>query len=897
MSNLPNNLSALNIVAWNCDGIRNKLYELRAFIQEESYDIIALCETHLVAGDLFKVPGYVLYRNDRRGRRGGGTAILVRNNLKHHRVPSPSTEYLEFTIINVTLADGYSLNIGSLYSSCVHSRPLLESDLLALNTIPEPSVFIGDFNCKNKLWKTNTTNRRGVMLEKFTTKYNYSIWAPTRPTHYGTSGLPDILDMAIARGVNHAYHIEPVNALSSDHYPIELTIFKSMYRPPEGFKKTNWLEYQSRLLNNNFEIKIPNSKPEIESIITNQTERIATSIQNSTKLIERFKEYLPIDIKSLIRKRNSLRSFHRVCLCPRQKREIRSLNRQIKKELGKYQNERWEAFVLNLDPNTGSLWKIVKAFKREPRNANRPLHGPLGLVYDDDGKAGLLADSLELACQPVDTDMSDEYHAGIEEAVDDYVNSSPNHDPLPPFTLDEVKQSISLLKSRSAPGIDLISNVALKHLPEKEVVQLVSIFNASLQHGYFPEDWKKARVAFIKKPNKDPLFADHYRPISLLPTIGKLYERLILSRIQTFIDEEQIIPHVQFGFIKDHSTTLQLLRVTNFISQAIDERKRVVLALLDVKRAFDSVWHPALVHKLIQLKFPHQLVLVIHNFLQNRSFQASCNKTLSTPRPIEAGVPQGSVLSPTLFNIFTHDLPNSISANNNNTIVSCYADDVAIITRSIKPDLAIDYMQSALDEVTVWYQENRLELNHTKSEAIQIRRRGRPSTRLLNINDQPIKWSKTVKYLGVTFDQRHNFTEHIKSTMSKVTGLKSSLFPLLRRKSKLSINNKLLLYRTIFLPILMYACPAWSPSTSKTNKNKLQVFQNKFLRLVADMPRFVRNSQIAFDTGQRSVLETIDALNNKLYSCARVHQNPLIREIFESIPARQGRIRFAGEPP
>ena len=104
--------------------------------------------------------------------------------------------------------------------------------------------------------------------------------------------------------------------------------------------------------------------------------------------------------------------------------------------------------------------------------------------------------------QPIDTDrqMSEEYHKGIEEEVDDYITSSPNFAPLPLFIINEVKQIITLLKRKSAPGINLTSNVALKHLPDKEVVQLVSIFNASLQYGHFTDAWKKTRVAFIKKP-------------------------------------------------------------------------------------------------------------------------------------------------------------------------------------------------------------------------------------------------------------------------------------------------------------------------------------------------------------------------------------------------------------
>ena len=891
---IVNPLDTLKILSWNCNGLRNRLNELKVYLSENEYDVVALCETHYVAGDRLYIPGYSTHRTDRQGRRGGGTALLIKSHLKHNRIPPLPTQHLETTFVKIFLNNSFIVNIGALYSPPSSIHKLTKEDLELLNTVGFPLIAIGDFNAKHTNWDTLCTNSRGITLNKFVNKHNYEVWPPPIATHYGTRGRPDKLDMAIAKGINKPYSLEAIDALSSDHYPIELCIFHSLTRPTEGIKKTNWLEFQSRLSNTGFDIKIPNSIADIETIVSQTTDRISRAVADATRTVPLKKDCLPIDIKSLIRSRNKLRIAFRVSLNPNIKREINRLNRLIKSALKEHFNERWEEMVSNLEPDTGSLWRISKSLKRERRSVSHPLHGPHGLVYGDDEKAEVFADSLELTCHPVETDVDDDIIDEIEDSVELHLNSPQTCSPLKPVTLAELMEVIRSLKKKSAPGEDNLSNTALRHLPKKDVVQLLSIFNSSLELGYFPEPWKKAKVIFIKKPDKDPLFPDNYRPISLLPTIGKLYERLVLTRMRDHIEDNNLIPFVQFGFRFEHSTTLQLLRVINFASQAIDEKKHVVMTLLDVQRAFDTVWHPALINKLITLQFPFKLVQIVSHFLKNRSFRAVCNKSLSSPKILCAGVPQGSVLSPTLFNIFTYDLPDSITQSSGNILVACYADDVAILSRSCNNVLAVEYMQEALEEAEEWYDRNRLKLNTSKTVAIQISRRRQQTARKL-IQDQPIPWQKSVKYLGVNIDKRLRFTQHVNSTLQKARRARFSLLPLLRRNSKLNIQNKLLLFRSMILPILLYAAPVWA-QTCNTNIKKIQTFQNKMLRMISNMPPFVRNVQIAFDTGQRSVQEAINAIKTKFLDSARAHQNPLIRTIFEDVPPRHGRVRFPTDP-
>ena len=157
-------------------------------------------------------------------------------------------------------------------------------------------------------------------------------------------------------------------------------------------------------------------------------------------------------------------------------------------------NEKWEDLLTNFDPQDGTLWTISKSLKRKPLRSNKGFHGPQGIVYDDADKAEEFADSLKLNCSPIKNDITDDRIGQIDNSVTNFLDfpflvSFIN--PLPPFTFDELQLNMFSLKNRSAPGVDGINNTALKYLSKKEKVQLLSLFNSSFQHGYFPSALKK----------------------------------------------------------------------------------------------------------------------------------------------------------------------------------------------------------------------------------------------------------------------------------------------------------------------------------------------------------------------------------------------------------------------
>ncbi|GFY09381.1 RNA-directed DNA polymerase from mobile element jockey [Trichonephila clavipes] len=274
---------------------------------------------------------------------------------------------------------------------------------------------------------------------------------------------------------------------------------------------------------------------------------------------------------------------------------------------------------------------------------------------------------------------------------------------------------------------------------------------------------KHASVIPILKPGKPRGAADSYRPISLLPVLSKLAERLILSKLNDFLATNKILISQQHGFRPQLSTSHQLLRIVEYAKSGFKEKKCTGAVFLDIQKAFDRVWHTGLLYKLIKINAPPQLILIIKSFLSNRSFAVRVNDTHSSTKQIRAGAPQGALLSPTLFNIYVNDIPKT-----RQTTVCLYADDTAILTQSTNKNCITHFLHKHLAELEDWYRKWKISINPGKTEAVFFSLGN--STRKpppIHVQNHPVPWSRSVNYLGVTLDEHLSFKDHITKINNK----------------------------------------------------------------------------------------------------------------------------------
>jgi len=879
----------LQLLSWNADGLQGKKRELEAFLVEHDVDVALLQETHLGPADTFNVANYATYRADSQRqpgalRRQGGAAVLVRRSVPHRELPRPSPT-LDAASVALELG-GRELHVTSVYV-----RPATRLDPAVLDTTlrqDEPSILAGDLNSKHVDWGSRTTNTSGRHLHRLLAQRQYvAVTAPLEPTHYPRAQAyrPDVLDIALHTALPAPLEATAVSDLSSDHLPVLLTLGDPMDQrlPPGRPPQVDWNRYRTFLEQRPQPLPLP---PQDRASLDAQVERLQATLQEAVRAASKPtrprtapRAQLPQHIVEEVKKRRRLRAHWQRTRCPAAKADFNRQSRLVTKLLQDYSDHKWASFLEDKSLEDGSLWRLAKTLRTEKRTI-RPLHGARGVVYDVREKAETFADSLEEQFSP-HPDVYDEEHCDhVEDFVDDIgYGEEEDDDPPAPVTEAEVRGALARLRPKKAPGLDDLGTPALQNLPPWVVEQLTAIYNHSFRLRHFPAPWKIAKVILIPKPGKDPLFPENHRPISLLPVLGKVLERLILSRFPE--DFHNSIRPEQFGFRRGHSTTLQLANVINSAAAAINQKRASTCVLLDVSKAFDRVWHPGLLYKLAHSPLPPTLFGLLRSYLEGRYFVVAIGAVVSTRRPVMAGVPQGSVLGPVLYDWYTNDMPVE-----RNVQLALYADDAMFRATSANTRMSTVYMQRQMTALQPWLRKWRIKVNSSKSTAICFTRRAYADVlrQRIRLNGEVVPWKASVKYLGVTLDRKLTLTPHATSRARLAAAAAGSLSPLLGKSSALSLHVKLLLYKSIIRPALTYAAPAWYHLTCRTSRVQLQRAQNKILRAATRSPWYVRNSVIHASSDVPTIEQFVASCTDRFRDAAAASEWDHIRDIVAQPP-------------
>ncbi|TLO84139.1 hypothetical protein FEG28_18965, partial [Acinetobacter baumannii] len=885
---------SVTIGFFNAYGLANQRDQVSDFLRDHQIDIFLVQETLLKPARRDpKIANYNMVRNDRLSARGGGTVIYYRRALHCVPLDPPALANIEASVCRISLTGHAPIVIASVYLP--PDKIVLSSDIEALLGMGSSVILAGDLNCKHIRWNSHTTTPNGRRLDALVDDLAFDIVAPLTPTHYplNIAHRPDILDIALLKNVTLRLHsIEVVSELDSDHRPVVMKLGRAPDSVPVTRTVVDWHTLGISLAEsdppslpfNPDSIPSPQDTAEAIDILTSH---ITSTLDRSSKqvvaedFLHRFK--LSDDIRELLRAKNaSIRAYDRYPTAENRIR-MRALQRDVKSRIAEVRDARWSDFLEGLAPSQRSYYRLARTLKSDTVVTMPPLVGPSGRLaaFDDDEKAELLADTLQTQCTP-STQSVDPVHVELVDSEVERRASLPPSDALPPVTPMEVKDLIKDLRPRKAPGSDGISNRVIKLLPVQLIVMLASIFNAAMANCIFPAVWKEADVIGIHKPGKPKNHPTSYRPISLLMSLGKLYERLLYKRLRDFVSSKGILIDEQFGFRTNHSCVQQVHRLTEHILVGLNRPKPLYTGALffDVAKAFDKVWHNGLIFKLFNMGVPDSLVLIIRDFLSNRSFRYRVEGTRSSPRPLTAGVPQGSVLSPLLFSLFVNDIPRSPP-----THLALFADDTTVYYSSRNKSLIAKKLQSAALALGQWFRKWRIDINPAKSTAVLFQRgsstrissriRRRNLTPPITLFRQPIPWARKVKYLGVTLDASMTFRPHIKSVRDRAAFILGRLYPMICKRSKMSLRNKVTLYKTCIRPVMTYASVVFAHA-ARTHIDTLQSLQSRFCRLAVGAPWFVRNVDLHDDLGLESIRKYMKSASERYFDKAMRHDNRLI---------------------
>lgn len=845
----------IKILYWNCNGIKDKITELTHFIHTYHIDIVLLGETRINPNNKIKINNYHTYRQDNSTPKGkptsGGTAILVKSNIVHQEIHNPTE--LNSTSIIVQIGNRPT-RISSVYRS--HKIILKDSDLDILTNDSEDFLVAGDFNAKHTYWNSSSTNTSGrTIYNHMNANNNYIITAPDTPTHfpYRSTHRPDVLDIALLNIPNKTYTITNFNDLSSDHNPIIISIEDSTttINPPVPARRINWKKFEN-------EMGIPTKHDRIRSTqdIENQIQALTSDIHKAIDIslfsptITQQPQPLPQDILLEIHTKRTLRKQWQQSLDPITKRMYYAQTQFVKDLLTSYRQENWDNFTETLKFSDKSIYKLNRRLLRH-KKPNTPLLTTTGTkIFDDTGKAELFAESMESQFKNNPGPFIEEVETLLMTIEAD---KSQNNTFISP---EEVTDIIKTLPSAKAPGRDSITNTMLKHLPRTTTITLARIYTACFRHCYFPDAWKTATMIMIPKPGKALTQPENHRPISLLPTMSKILEKLILCKLKKIITPRP----EQHAFRAEHSTTTQLVRVIDHIAISNARQFKTAAILLDMEKAFDKVWHPGLIFKLANLNVPIPLIKIIKSFISRRKFYIKLAESSSTLKDIEAGVPQGSCLSPLLYIVYIDDLPTTSGAE-----TSLFADDTMFFATKRSRREAVVAVQRQLDTATKWFDTWRLKLNVQKTKAILFSRK-QPERHLM-IKGAEIPWTSTIKYLGVTIDKNLNFQAHVKSTVQKAKRVRASLFPILNQQSRIPTKTKISIMKIYIRPILTYAIASWAPFISERNWSRIEAVQNISVRTITNAYYLQSNVSIHRATNTTTIKDIA-----KTYTRALLHK-------------------------
>ena len=831
------NKKLLTLLQLNINSITNKHEELKLLVTELQPDIITIQETKLKKHNKTpQIPTYSAICTDRANGKGGGLLTYIKHNITFSdtKIPNfinPINTELQIIQLHITHKKIYT--IANIYipprNTTSPDHATCDADITSciqyITNLPN-SIISGDINAHSPIWHSHTTDHRGDLIadllgnsDHITLNTNTHTRLPFAANQRPTS--PDIT--SITTNLYNRTHWETLNALNSDHLPILTTInTRTNFRLQQNrqtytnYNKANWQNFTTETESSFRNINPPSDTHTANKILTNiilnaDKHNIPKGkIQHNCKL-------LPEDIRTKINTRNNIRKHNP--LDP----NLAQLNKEITSDKQHHKTALWKSHLDgNWDhrENTHTLWKTLKNL------SNKNMHTNKNHTISFNNKPSVTSTQIANSFNKQFTNTVPHTSNKTNRKIDKQVHKLPKTTFI--LTTSEISAAIRNSKNNNSTGPDGISIRHLKHIGPLGLTYLTNSFNLALNTNTIPHMWKLANIIPIPKPDKDHNTGTSFRPISLLSVISKTLEKALLPYITNNIPQH----HTQHGFKAKHSTTTALHNINNTIASGFNQRippARTIAVALDMSKAFDTVNIHTLTKKLLDTQIPPILIKFIANYIKGRKAFTTYNNKTSTQRQFKTGVPQGGVLSPTLFNIYTSDIPSPPP----NINITVYADDITMTSTDTNKQIAQAKLQPYLQEIASWTQQNQLHHNPDKTTSTLFTPDpAEYSTQLtLNIDNVVIPTVKNPKILGLTFDPKLTYNSHIRKTSDKARNTLKLLKALTSTKWGKQKETIVATYKAIIRPILEYASTIWSPIASTTGITKLQTIQNMALRI------------------------------------------------------------------
>ena len=803
------------------------------------FDVIALTETWLNKHNqtIYHLDGYRHESVVRDTRLGGGVSVFIKDTHEYRlrNDLAVNDDIFESIFIEITNLPT-KIIVGSIYrppaTNLRDSNQHLIEIITKFRRENKLAYLLGDFNVD--LLKSN---QHDLTSEFYETMLSHSflplITKPTRVTETSSTLIDNIFTNA-SNATDH--HTGIFYSDLSDHFPIyainpSLTIKTSPLSTSSrkrAYTDLNIRRFCESLNDYDWNDVMRSDDTQLAYTLFHSAFvmlyekhfplKVAKSVYNSRKpwLTEGLR--ISIRMKNLLyakfKKNPNLENSQRYKLYNRQLRGL------LRKEERKYYDDEFNRNKTNMR----HTWRLIKnAIGQSKSNASFSKINVNDELTDNER---IISNAFNDHYIKVGPDLANNLPSPSRHHLSYLANPTRDSIFLRNTTSEEVKNIILSLKN-SSPGWDGICAKILQSSLDSILNPLVHIFNLSFEQGVVPMELKEARVVPIFKKGSHSV-VQNYRPISVLPSISKILERLVYNRLISFCEKHKIITDHQFGFRENHNTTSAVAYLVNEIISAYESNESVLGVFIDLQKAFDTIDHKILLDKLNHYGIRGIAYQWFSSYLNNRSQTVDYLGHSSKKQTIQCGVPQGSILGPLLFILYINDLPNF----SDRCSKVLYADDTNIFLSGSNMNELFQTMRNELSSLSNWLISNRLSINLSKTHYILFRP-GRQSTTHcpdLFFDDTLLERKYSTLFLGVMLDSKLNWSEHtsyIKLKMAKNVGIINKV------KHILNSSTLRTLYHSLIYPYLIYCIEIWG-AASKFRTDPLLKLQKRCCRIITN---------------------------------------------------------------
>ena len=757
---LEKNRHHTSIAHLNTQSILSTFTEFTLMLSLYKFDIVCVTETWLKNDSTqisyIQIPGYEFVFNNRTTSKGGGVGFYISETYTY-KVRQDITnldQSIEHQWIEVKGKNkNSSFLVGCIYQPssnesekrkwCEKFDSLMTQIYSKWNGI---IVITGDFNI-DVLSETQSRDLYSNILRTF--DISQHITKPTRKNQR----LIDHISSNIPDKLVHQ-DVIPADDISDHDLPyIILNIRKQRFEPRFKYirneKELNMDTYLQDISQTPFSLVYSMDDPNDKLSIFN--ELVLNCVNNHAPLIRTRFTRPPapwMRITEVIMKRNELNQLRQVADVD--KAIYRKCRNDYKKVLRKSKKNFIKKSLSSRDSK--ELWQTIhKILKPQQRRVHQD-PDELNEYY-----ANLAANITNKLNKPIDQTLLNN-HLPTTERDGVFRMKHTNY--------QEVRKIINGLRNDCSSGFDRIPVKFIKAASDYITSPLVHIVNSSIDHEMFPDMWKIGRICPVPKID-NPTKPKDYRPISILPVLSKVYEKVILGQLINHINAENIYNNTQSGFRKGHSTTSLLLKFRDDIQSAMNKHEITLSVLIDYSKAFDTLNHELLLKKLVEFNFSNSSIKILMSYLTNRHQFVQVEDRSSKKLPVHFGVPQGSILGPILFNLYVAELPNCIKAKSIQ-----YADDTTLYESSKETNIIslIKVLEQDLTSLSSWSNEKMLIFNSDKLKCVSFSKTRGSFSYLMRYDKKSIPYGKSAKLLGVTFDENLNWSDHINNTLQSCYG-------------------------------------------------------------------------------------------------------------------------------